>query len=254
MAFADCDKILLFGDSLTEQSYEQSRGFGFGAAITDAYKRKLDVVSRGFGGYNTRYALKILPQIIPPPSATSRIRLMTVFFGANDAVQEGQLQHVPLDQYRENLKKIVTHEVLKPHDPKFILITPPPICEYTTQDEDKKKGRDYIQRLAPRTKMYADTTLAVGKELGIPVANLWEAFMNYAGGLQGDKPLPGSKDIPKNEKLASLLRDGLHFNPKGYEIMYEEVMKIILSSYPEFDPEKLEFVFPHWEEALKETY
>jgi len=36
--------------------------------------------------------------------------------------------------------------------------------------------------------------------------------------------------------------------------MYEEVMKIILSSYPEFDPEKLEFVFPHWEEALKETY
>lgn len=41
-----------------------------------------------------------------PPSA------VTIFFGANDAAILGRTserQHVPLDEYKENLKKIVLH-------------------------------------------------------------------------------------------------------------------------------------------------
>ncbi|KAI5779708.1 GDSL Lipase/Acylhydrolase family protein [Geopyxis carbonaria] len=230
-----------------------NRGFGFGAAITDAYRRKLEVVCRGFSGYNTQHALHILPRIIPAPCKESCIKLVTVFFGANDAVLEGQYQHVPLEEYRENLKKIFTHPTLTAHETKFVCIIPAPICEYKTQEHDKSNGKDIVQRLAPNTKKYAHAALEVAKELGIPTANLWKRFISHAGGYQEGKSLPGSKDLPRNDKLGELLRDGLHFSPAGYKLMYEEVMKTILENYPEYDPtqEKMEFVFDHWEKAPK---
>jgi len=251
MAFCDYDKIVLFGDSITEQSYEQTRGFGFGAALSDVYRRKLEVVQKGFSGYNTGHALWILPQIIPEPSEASRIELMTVFFGANDAVLPELPQYIPLAEYRSHLKKIFKHDVLKPHNPKFILITPPPICEYATQAADAEKGKNFVQRLAARTKMYADAAVEVGKELGVPTVNLWKACIDYAGGWKEGEPIPGSKPNGRNEKLTGLFRDGLHFSPIGYELMYNEVLKTICTSYPELDPQHLEFVFPCWEECPK---
>lgn len=139
----------------------------------------------------------------------------TVFFGANDAVLPGLPQHIPLDEYRWNLKKIIQHKVLKPHDPKFILITPPPICEYATQAEDAEKGKNFVQRLAARTKEYADAALEVGEELGVPTVNLWKACIDYAGGWKEGEPIPGSKPDGINAKLTELFRDGLHFSPTG---------------------------------------
>lgn len=128
--------------------------------------------------------------------------------GTNDAVLPGQLQHVPLDQYSNNLRRIINHSVLKAHETKFILIVPAPICEYDTQASDATLGKHYIQRLAANTKLYADAALEVGRELGVPTVNLWEAFMEYVGGWQDGKHLPGSRDIPKNEKFTELFRDG----------------------------------------------
>jgi hypothetical protein len=54
--------MVLFGDSITEQSF---RPGGWGAALADTYSRKADVVVRGYGGYNTRWALFLLHQIFP---------------------------------------------------------------------------------------------------------------------------------------------------------------------------------------------
>ncbi|CCX05109.1 Similar to GDSL esterase/lipase At5g45920; acc. no. Q6NMR9 [Pyronema omphalodes CBS 100304] len=251
MAFADYNKILLFGDSITEQSFEQARGFGFGAEFTNVYRRKLDVVARGFSGYNTSHALHILPKVIPPPTET-------IFFGANDAVLSPQLQHIPLSSYTSNLRALCTHPLILSHSPSLILITPPPICEYITQESDAAKGKNYIQRLAAQTKQYRDAAIAVGKELNVPVVDLWGAFVEYAEpGYQwregGDKEIPGCKERERNPKMGELLRDGLHFNPKGYKIMYDEVIKCIKTHYPELDPEQLEFdqKFPYWEVAPK---
>ena len=94
--------------------------------------------------------------------------------------------------------------------------------------------------------------------------------MEYAGGWSEGEPLPGSKEIPENERLTGLFRDGLHFSPKGcvvpgllkacmwltasrYEIMYEQVMSVILKSFPELDPtsDELKYVYPYWEVAPK---
>lgn len=131
-----------------------------------------------------------------------------VFFGANDAVLEGLPQNVPLEEYRTNLHAIVTHKVLQSHNPKLILITPPPVCEYKTQEHDRENGKTHKQRMAARTKEYVDVALEVGKETSIPTVNLWNAFMTYAGWSEGE-PLLGCKTQPRNERLGTLLRDGM---------------------------------------------
>ncbi|TGZ77358.1 SGNH hydrolase [Ascodesmis nigricans] len=212
MAFCDYDKVLLFGDSITEQSFEQTRGFASGAALSDAYRRKLEVLNRGFSGYNTAHALHVLPQIIPPPTDTCRIRLVILFFGANDAVLPGQLQHVSVSNYRRNLHTILTHPLLLAHNPKFILITPPAMCEYTAEECDRAKGKPITQRQQANTKLYVDAALSVGEELKIPTINLWKAWTeSHAMG----KEYPGSRELPRNQNFLTLLRDGLHFNPQG---------------------------------------
>lgn len=53
--------------------------------------------------YNSRWARQIVDKVVTPHSAD----LVFVFFGANDAVDKSVLQHVPLEEYRDNLAHIV---------------------------------------------------------------------------------------------------------------------------------------------------
>ncbi|RPA87667.1 GDSL Lipase/Acylhydrolase family protein [Ascobolus immersus RN42] len=244
--YRDYDKIYLLGDSITERSFDQTRGFGSGAQLLHSYARRLDVLNRGFSGYNTAHALRILPEIIPSPDVY-KIKLLVVFYGANDAVLPDQPQHVALDEYKQNLKKIIHHPLIQAHQPNIILIVPPPISEYATQESDALKGIKVVQRIAENTKLYADGALEVANELKIPTVNLWAEFMAFAG-WNGDlsAPLPGSKKIARDTKLEELFCDGLHFNPAGYEILYRCLMKLIENQFPELLPESLPMVHPHF--------
>ncbi|QKX59156.1 uncharacterized protein TRUGW13939_06288 [Talaromyces rugulosus] len=243
------DQFVLFGDSITQFSHDPLLGFAFGSALQNAYARRLDIINRGFSGYNTDNAVVLFPKIFPSPQK-ARVRLMTIFFGANDAVLAPYGQHVPLDQYKENLQTILEHPLTKAQNPKIIIITPGPINEYQLQYFDASKGFNTPSRTANNTKLYADACRDVARSLGLPVADLWTAFMNYAGWKDG-QPLVGSRDAPANELLSTLLTDGLHFTGTGYKIMYDEVMKVLQATWPEEDPERLPMVFPHWEVAPK---
>lgn len=130
-----------------------------------------------------------------------------MFFGANDAVLAPYGQHVPLDQYKENLKAILEHPLTKAQNSKIIVITPAPINEYQLQFLDASKGFSTPSRTANNTKIYAEACRDVARSLGLPVADLWTSFMNYAGWKPG-QPLVGSRDAPANERLSTLLSDG----------------------------------------------
>ena len=43
------DQIVLFGDSITQQSFDPEK-CGWGAYLANAYMRKMDVVNRGYSG------------------------------------------------------------------------------------------------------------------------------------------------------------------------------------------------------------
>jgi len=227
--------------------------------IPTAYIRRLDVVNRGFSGYNTRQALQILPAIVPPPDQ-AKIRFMTIFFGANDSSlpDAPNKQHIPLDEFTKNLMDIMSHPQIKAHDPRIILVAPPPINEHLWWPRDQSNGYASVTRLAGATKTYADAVVQLGAELGLPVVNLWKAFMaktdfNADVWKLGDD-LPGSLDVSQNDNLVELMYDGLHLNPAGYEIFYQELIKVIAEQWPDQSPEKLPMVLPPWndQEAWKQ--
>ncbi|EOD50749.1 putative gdsl lipase acylhydrolase family protein [Neofusicoccum parvum] len=238
------EQILLFGDSITQASNEQD-GFGFAAPLQQAYARRLDVVNRGFNGYNTEKALQVLPRFMPSPGQAK-----TVFFGANDACVEGgsNNQHVCLEQYMENLRTICSHETVQAHSPRLLIITPPPVNEYKMEPVDIAKGHNGLQRTAELTKMYANAARKVGEELRIPVLDLWTIFMTRAGWVAGE-PLPGCRAVDRNALIEELMYDGLHLTPSAYKIVMEELMSLIASAYPDMVPDRLPFALPAWNDG-----
>lgn len=243
------DQFLLFGDSITQQS-----SFTFGAALADAYIRRLDIVNRGFSGYNTRQALRIVPHAVPSPQV-AKLRFMTIFFGANDSrlpdTPGGPQQHVPMSEFRENVKAILTHPSILAHEEaRLILVTPPPVDEEMCLGSSKAADPsfpDVVTRVASTTAQYANAVRQLGQESGLPVVDIWSALIQRAGGkLGGGVPITGSLESPRDEVFQGFFRDGLHLSPSGYEVLYEELMTTISATWPDQMPEELPFFFPSW--------
>jgi lysophospholipase L1-like esterase len=108
--------IVLFGDSITQQGFGHEGRVGWASLLAADYSRRADVLNRGFSGYNTEMAVDLLPSIFGSPAPPLKnnnnddkngILFCTVFFGANDAALKGERQHVPIQDYANNLATIV---------------------------------------------------------------------------------------------------------------------------------------------------
>ena len=117
-------------------------------------------------------------------------------------------QHVPLDEYKQNLKDIILYTCVGHHPPSIILINPPPVDEYGLEAAGLLNGTTEVSRTADHTKQYADACVEISREMKIPVLNLWSVMMTRAGWQHSDGPLPGSKAEPRNAVLGEMLSDG----------------------------------------------
>ncbi|XP_008783917.1 GDSL esterase/lipase At5g45920 [Phoenix dactylifera] len=202
-------KLVLFGDSITEEAFGDG---GWGAALAHHFSRTADVVLRGYSGYNTRWALRVVERAMDGVCVEGKSPMaVTVFFGANDASladRSSGFQHVPLPEYQNNLRAICSF--LKHLWPStvVILITPPPI------DEDGRLRYpfgDNPSGLPERTNVsagaYAKACIAVANESGIPVIDIWSKMQQF----------------PNWEKI--FLRDGLHLTAGGNRVLFEEVVE-----------------------------
>lgn len=98
------------------------------------------MVLRGYSGYNTRWAVKVMERVLPAANGESeseRERVSTiavaVFFGANDACLPdrcGAFQHVPLHEYKHNLHSIVSFLKVHSLSPSLLLDLCPPTPLY----------------------------------------------------------------------------------------------------------------------------
>ncbi|RDX91161.1 GDSL esterase/lipase [Mucuna pruriens] len=195
-------KIYLFGDSITEDSFAEG---GWGASLANHFSRTVDVVLRGYSGYNTRWALKVLEKVFPETQdgdggVNGAPVAITVFFGANDAClpdRYAAFQHVPLLEYKQNLHSIVSFFRKLWPTTHVVLITPPPI------DEEARLRYPYADNplgLSERTNEaageYARACIAVAEECGVPVIDLWTKMQH----------------------------DGLHLTQSGNGVVFEEVI------------------------------
>ena len=96
---------------------------------------------------------------------------------------------------------------MKAHEPRIILITPPPINEYMLEETDRKRGIEERRRAAEYTKQYADASRTVGDELGVAVLDLWKVLMLEAGWRDGET-LIGSKKRQPVPRFTELTHDG----------------------------------------------
>ncbi|PVU92897.1 hypothetical protein BB561_003549 [Smittium simulii] len=204
------DVFLTFGDSITEFGIDPSIS-GWVAQLATNYNRRLDLVHRGFSGYNTRWAKEILKDILPKTATLSdteninhfkvdsnaelpfvckldnsnqaKVRFLTMFFGANDASFPENKQSVPLEEYKANLSEMiqmVTDPKSKYYSKytKIILITPPVVCDIMWEKRLKEFGVNTQNRSNTCAKIYSDAATQVGKNHNVAVVNLWEAFNN----------------------------------------------------------------------------
>ncbi|EEF51990.1 Isoamyl acetate-hydrolyzing esterase, putative [Ricinus communis] len=224
-------QIVLFGDSITEQSFKSG---GWGASLADTYSRKADVLVRGYGGYNTRWALFLLHHLFPLGLAKP-LAAVTVFFGANDAALKGRTsdrQHVPVEEYKENLRKIVQH--VKECSPTVlvVLITPPPIDEEGrfafARSSYGEKAMELPERTNEMAGVYARQCVELAKELGIYSIDIW------------------SKMQEKEGWQKKFLSDGLHLTPEGNAVVSREVIRVFSEAW--LSAAEMPFDFPHHSE------
>ncbi|KAL2321828.1 hypothetical protein Fmac_026207 [Flemingia macrophylla] len=221
-------KIVLFGDSITEQSIHQN---GWGVQLANAYSRKADVLVRGYGGYNTRWAMFLLHHLFPMDSTPAPIAT-TIFFGANDAAlleRTSERQHVPIEEFKENLRKFVRHLKECSSTMQIVIITPPPISEEGRQAYAISVYGVNASKLPERTNeatgQYANACVEIAKEMGVWYINLWSK-MQETDGWQ-----------------TKFLRDGLHLTTEGNIVVYEEVIKVFNEAGLSAD--KMPLDFPH---------
>ncbi|EKM55899.1 uncharacterized protein PHACADRAFT_256831 [Phanerochaete carnosa HHB-10118-sp] len=236
---------MLLGDSLTQAA---SLPHGFAQKLSYVYNRKLDVVNRGLSGYNTKWAIPVFEQCLARRTGTNadqlfpKIQLLTIWFGANDSCLEHSPQHVPLDDFVENLDKLV-HTVRSSASDYYtpwtrvVLFTPPPVNTH-------QRGADLTSRDPPReldrafdvTRQYAEAIKQVAQKHRVPIVDVWTILWEGCG--------------QEEAKLTKYLTDGLHVNEEAYDLIYDGLMKVIGERWPELLPDNLPMVFPPWDQII----
>ncbi|KAM6221090.1 isoamyl acetate-hydrolyzing esterase 1 homolog [Rhynchocyon petersi] len=219
-------RMLLFGDSITQFSFQQG---GWGASLADKLVRKCDVLNRGFSGYNTRWAKIILPRLIKKGNSLDSPVAVTIFFGANDSAlkEENPKQHIPLEEYAANLKSMVQYlQSVDVPENRIILITPPPLCEAAWEKECIAQGCK-LNRRNVVVGEYARACVQVARDCQTDVLDLWTLMQD-------------------NENYSSYLSDGLHLSPKGNGFLFSHLWPLL-----EKKLSYLPFLLPYWRDVTE---
>ncbi|KAF4342410.1 GDSL lipase acylhydrolase family [Fusarium beomiforme] len=223
-------QLVLFGDSLLQNSIDVQDGFSFQAELQSRLIRRLDVVNRGFAGWNTKYALQYLPSIFPKPTSSSpKLEYLVILLGANDAIvpHSHSTRNVPVDQYKDNLTTIINHEHIRAHSPKIFLVTPPPV------DEEKVKSLGNEPRTVAHTALYAEAVREIAEENSdIILVDLWDVITKAS--------------LASPEKnFNHLFVDGLHLNGEGYRLFYDLIQPLISGL------DSTQYIYPDWKDLAE---
>ncbi|KAJ1915553.1 isoamyl acetate-hydrolyzing esterase [Mycoemilia scoparia] len=244
------DAIINFGDSITRYGFNNTR-HGYSGVMANSYLQKLDILGRGYSGYNSTKGLELLPYVIPNKKYYKKkpcfgnVRLLTLFFGTNDAVLPGFPQHIEIPDYLKNMEAMVNmvrdpkSEFYHP-DTRILFIAPGPVHVGMWNRQVGSTGQlDLIDsRDNNYVKQYCQALVDLGKKLNIPTVDSWNLIMDQINNLPSDV---------RNGEWNGFDRffvDGLHPNDLGNDIIFNNVMSLISKYYPEIAPAKLGSAFP----------
>lgn len=201
-------QFVLFGSSIVQLSYSLQ---GWGAILSHLYSRKADIVLRGYSGWNSKRALQVLDEIFPK-NATEQPSLVIVYFGGNDSILphpsgSGLGQHVPLQEYIENMRKIATHLKSLSKKTRIIFLSAPPVNEAQIYGNSVVPGQRL--RTNESCRIYSEACLELCREMNIKAIDLWSALQK------------------RNDWRDVCFTDGIHLTPEGSKIVVKEILKVI---------------------------
>lgn len=222
---------LLLGDSQTQLGWADA---GWVSQLSAQYVRRLDLINRGLSGYNTRMLLTVLPDILKHEDL-KRVEAVTLMMGSNDASfpDTNPEQAVSLEEFGENLLKIISMLLNNGIKKDFIiLISPPPILpDKWTKFRNSCPGTEYKNcKDNDLTKKYAAEVGKVASRLSITFIDLFSAMMQSCN-------------------LDQALYDGLHLGRDGAAVLCNLLT-------PELDRRlgaRDSLVFPEWREMENES-
>ena len=139
-----------------------------------------------------------------------KLRVLTIWFGANDACIKPSPQHVPLSKFTSNIKHMV-NMIKSPISPyyspttRIILITPPPVNTFQRRaDLESRQPPLSLDRNFEVTKAYAASVRAVASSENVALVDVWTVLWEAAG--------------QDESSLSKFLWDGLHPNAEGYRV------------------------------------
>ncbi len=200
--------------------------------------------------------------------------LAVVLLGTNDAALPSRDQHVPVHEYEQHLRAIVAYLRDRRHGldgagaTAVLLLTPPPVDEKKWGEHCVERGRPLdryadlggldgwlgilvnrllislpLSSLPPTqcrkndiTRLYARACQGVGKEMGVPVIDLWTK-------LGGETPSVVSPNLV----------DGVHLSGQGNELVLAAVLEAIEAHYPHLAPAQLPMQAPEHFEVTRDT-
>ncbi|XP_062002305.1 GDSL esterase/lipase WDL1-like isoform X1 [Rosa rugosa] len=202
-------QFVLFGSSIVQYSFSNG---GWGAILADLYSRKADILLRGYAGWNSRRALKVLEQVFPK-DATIQPSLVIVYFGGNDSMRPNPLglgPHVPLSEYVENMRKIATHLQSLSEKTRIIFLSAPPVNEEQIREHLRTSGIiGELNRTNKLCKIYSDACLELCREMDIKAVDLFTSIQK------------------RKDWETTCFTDGVHFSSEGSKIVAEEILKVL---------------------------
>lgn len=189
------------------------------------YSRRLDIVNRGYGGYNTPMARDIFDDIFAKrDTPATPVRLLTLWFGTNDSTLPPNTRYVTVEKFVEHMDFFL-ESFTSPNSPyaiahgpplSIILITPP--HPYRTPEGMEPMEQERFDRL----KQFRDAVLDIGKrwkakEDGarwkIATIDFWSVLLKAADG--------------DEDKLKPFFLDYVHFTAEGYVVLWDAVREVI---------------------------
>jgi lysophospholipase L1-like esterase len=149
------------------------------------------------------------------------------------------------------MNAIINHPGIKAHNPKILLVTPPPVNEVHLEAEDFKRGHPALTRHQSNTEQYVKVVRELAEEYkdkGVVLVDLWAAMMREAarltpGHVEGGALL-GSREKGDSEGLRKLLVDGIHLTGAGYKVFLNEVLPNVGKEWADEDPNDPSWIFP----------
>ena len=167
---AHADKtVVCLGDSITRGIYLPPEST-FPAQLEKQLK-DAKVINAGVPGNTSTAGLLRFDNDV----ATQQPQYVVIFFGTNDSVlKDSEKYKVPLQKFTENLREMVTRTRTLKAQPilcTLLPILPEPYFKRHPKDAYEKEGG--LEAILQR---YRDATFAVGKEMDVPVVDLYTPF------------------------------------------------------------------------------